>query len=90
MFVDGAAVFMQEMTGDSVNDHHVVVSASFDIFLFQLLIGCMQVGSQGGYLCFGNVDHEVSAAVSTYSAVYLWRDKGVQFLDKLIYFMIVP
>lgn len=86
MFVNGATVFVQEVTGDGVDDHHIVAGARFDIFFFQFGIGCMEVGGQCGYFIFGDVDHEVAAAISTCSTVYLRSDDGIQFPDKLICF----
>lgn len=41
VFVNGAAAFMQEMTGDGVDDHHIIAGSCFDIFLLQFGIGCI-------------------------------------------------
>lgn len=84
VFVDVTAVFMQEVAGDGVDNHHVVAGACFDIFFLQFGIRCVEVSGEGGYFFFGDIDHEVAAAVATYGAVYLWGNEGIQFPDKLI------
>lgn len=41
VFVNSAAAFVQEMTGDGVDDHPIIAGACFDIFFLQFGIGCI-------------------------------------------------